>query len=99
MIEYKQVGDSTPKDVLVTTDDKNAELATLIENLEESESMGTQTYQNLTECSMKDGKAVFLIPTDEVGDMADIFWGADNGKLEEMIDQWNQEVIEATDGE
>lgn len=78
MIEFEQVGGESPKDVRVTTDDHNAELAVMTDAFAdyESESDGGEPLQasvNLSEAEMGDDhKLTFVIPGAEVGEVADI---------------------------
>lgn len=80
MIEFEQIDGEAdgeaPKDVRVTTDDHNAELAAMTDGFADYEqAAGGEPFQaskNLAEALVgEDGKLTFVIPGEEVGEVAD----------------------------
>jgi hypothetical protein len=98
MIRYEQLDN---KDVKVITDDSQAELAQIQESLETLEGEEPlETYKNVEACRQgEDGFFEFVIPRDEVGEVADLLWDVDSGALEEQIDEWNQQALAEADSQ
>ncbi len=73
MIEFKvDENDHPPKDIEVTTDDRNAELAAMSDAFQEVD--GYEAGTNLAAAAIDDdGKLRFTIPGDEAGEVADLF--------------------------
>lgn len=100
MIEYHRLETKeadAPRGVRVVTDDRNSELAHIIEILDESNCEEFDTYKNVQSVKEVDGKFDFLIPGNEVGEISDLFWDIDNGKLEKLVEEWNEQMIDELD--
>lgn len=100
MIEYHRLEskeEGKPRAVRVITDDKNAELSMLTDTLDESDSNEMVAYKNLREARLVNDKCEFIVPGDEVGEFSDLIWDIDGGKLEGLIEKWNEEMISELD--
>jgi hypothetical protein len=87
VIKYEQVGDNEPKDIKVITDDGNAELAMLDDEL-----AGWEAKDNLDAAVQgEDGNWTFLIPGHEAGEIAE---GLDPSlRLEAFLDDLNHKAL------
>lgn len=90
MIDYKRLESHSggPRDVILSTDDSGAEMAALDEMIKECEfeiQLPTDRDQN--------DKFNITIPGKMVGEFSEAVYEIDNGKLEELTDQWNQEML------
>lgn len=92
MIDYQRLDTGTPKDVLVITDDGNAEMAALDEMIKEC---GFEI--ELPEDRNADGKFQFTVPGSVVGEFSECLYDIDQGKLEDLLDRWNQETLDVAE--
>lgn len=93
MIRFKQLETGTPKDIEVSTDDANAEMAGLMEMLDEVDWSDGPFRESFDGAKRNDaGELVFVIPGDEAGDLADIW-----NELAEFLEARNREVIETAE--
>lgn len=102
MIKYERVDSKTngKRDVKMITDDADAEMAALQDSFEQDGMQDSPTFQNFKAAQRNnEGVFEFLIPGDEVGTISDVVWDIDNGALENEIDKWNQETLDAASDE
>lgn len=91
MIEFTQVGDGTPKDVRVVTDDAEGELAMMDTALRDAEMEESETFKNL-DAAVLDGTTEFVIPAGEVGMVGDAF-EQEEVMLLDQIERWNEQAL------
>lgn len=91
MIRYEQVGDGTPKDVVVITDDKNAEMIDLEDLIEQGDFHVPEFADAKPD---EEGLFRFTIEGGQVADFADVVWDVDNGLLEQQLQEWNEKARE-----
>lgn len=90
MIKFEQVGDEIPKDIRVTTDDSDAELAMMQEAMEDGDE-GMETWVALKNAKQNDeGQWTFIIPGDEAGEMGDIWFVVG---LDSYLDELNRKAL------
>lgn len=96
MIEYKRLEQTTDgfRDVELITDDANAEIAALEEMIEECE-----FDIRLPADPNSDGKFHVTIPGAAVGEFSECVYEIDDGQLDVLTDQWNQEILDAAESE
>jgi hypothetical protein len=96
MIEYSQVidGEDGPKDVLVKTDDNNAEMAAFEELISECD-----FEIDLPKDRDSDGRFHFTIPGKDVGEFGEASYDIDNGMLERLTETWNQALLDQAETE
>jgi len=93
MIRFEQQDGGTPKDILVITDDADAELADMTEAFQEADWTDAQAYANLGAATLGDyGLARFTIPGDEAGEVSEVLSGV--VPLDEYLDGINQALID-----
>lgn len=93
MLEFAQVGDEVPKDVQVTTDDAQAEMAAITELFDDNDLTELEAYKNLSDAERgEDGKFVFIVPGVEAGEIGD-YWNT----LADQLDTWNEEALAAAE--
>lgn len=90
MIEYKQLENGEPADVELITDDSNGEMSDLEDMIRECDYEETVKLPNDRE---EDGKFHIIIPGKEAGEFSEMVYEIDNGKLEDLTDQWNREAL------
>lgn len=94
MIEYHRLeADGGPRDVVLTTDDNNAEMALLSDMLKECEFEGI----NLPDDPEQDGKFHVTIPGNQVGEFSECVYDIDDGKLQNLTDKWNHQMLSELD--
>ena len=92
--------DDAPRAVVASLDE--TELIKLRETMEENGYEEMQAYENLVKAQSEGthhGLYEFEIPGGEVGEFSDVAYDIDNGKLEDLIDEWNQEMINELDND
>lgn len=82
MISFRQLDSGTPRDVEVTTDDGDAEMADLAELLDDFD---LDDFIQLPDERDAAGNFVFTIPGDEVGELGEVF---------EPLGAWTEEQAE-----
>jgi hypothetical protein len=81
-----------PRDVILTTDDNDAEMTQLAEMIKQCE-----FEIELPKDREQDGKFHIKIPGEMVGEFSECVWDVDNGKLENLTEKWNQEMLSELD--
>jgi hypothetical protein len=94
VITFEQTGEGTPKDIAVTTDDADAELAKMKDALEDAEAEDMETWTSLENAAEVGGKWTYIIPGAEAGDVAEIFAMGGLGDLEDYLDELNRKAVE-----
>lgn len=100
MIEFKRLESGAPPDVEVTLDDVDAQLARVQDAFEAATDAGFLSAGAFDAATMgDDGRVVFVIPGDEVVDVADAFEDAGMLELQDQLQKWNQETIARAEAE
>jgi hypothetical protein len=89
MIRYEQVGDGAPKDVKVTTDDAQAELAQIDELISQSNWEGEAAI-NFNAAKLEPAELSFIVPGNEAGDFGGLLY--DLG-MEDWLEGQNDNLI------
>lgn len=89
MIRFEQLKTGTPRDILATTDDSNAELAEWEEKLAEDPEIQYQTARNLAACQLQGGFASFVIVGDEAGEISEL-----DNDLADFLDELSRKLME-----
>lgn len=97
MIKYERLEQKTNKlnDVKLITDDQNGEMAEIEDAFRDYDSGDLVSFGNFEAATRNDStnQFEFVIPGNEVGEFSDFIWDVDNGKLENLIDEWNEETL------
>lgn len=94
MIEFKRLESGAPPDVEVTLDDVDAQLARVQDVFESAADAGFEAARNFDAAPLREnGLVVFVIPGDEVMDVADAFEDAGMPELRDQLEKWNEETI------
>lgn len=97
MINYKQVGDSAPKDIEVTTDDGGAEMVKFHEATEDFPASATAVAGS---DRGEDGMFVFIIPGDEASELGEVLdMDHDEPSLSAFLEDLNDKLIAEAEGE
>lgn len=95
MLRFEQIGEDTPKNIMVVTDDANAEMAAISETMENGEfdAEDWETVRNLDDAERDDdGMFRFVVVGSEAGEIGD-YWT----ELDEFLAKCNAEALEAAE--
>lgn len=88
MIEYHRLEGDGQRNVILTTDDSAAEMLSLEELIDEC---GLDI--ELPTKREQDNKFHVTIPGELVGEFSDVVYDVDGGKLANLIEKWNHEML------